>query len=478
MTNTAGIRSGRLAGLSMGTAIRVLAVPVLVQQLMSACLGLMDTIFAGRLPKDVMIAAMDAVGVGSYVTWLTAVAMTGLGAGGQAVIARAMGAGNRDESQLALGNAVVVSLAWGVVVGLAMWFFVYPLGPICGLTPEARRLLHLYVQIIACSMPFAGLMLVGSMCLHGAGETTWPSLIAVGANVVNIVASWALSGVDLDFGPVTLANPFPFDLGLAGIALGTSLSFAFGGVATLWVLRRGVKDMRLERETLALSAPMTWRIVRVGLPAFLDSIMMWGANIIVLFVIGQVAASGSADGQPAQGLQGAHLIAIRWESISFLPGFALGTAAGALAGQYLGAGSPALARSAMLKCLWVGSAVMGALGLLFIFGGAWLTRIVSGAPVHLVEVPKLLLIAGMVQAVFAVTLVLRQGLRGAGDTRWSFYITTFSSFLIRLPLAWLFGVRLGGGLSGVWIGLCGEIVIRSALFAWRFWNGGWMRVAV
>ncbi len=471
------IRSGRLAGLSMGSAIRVLAVPVLVQQLMSAFLGLVDTFYAGRLPPDVMIAALDAIGVGSYLTWLTAIAMTGLGAGGQAIIARAMGSGDRHESHLALGNAVLVSVVWGVLVGVVMWYCVYPLGPICGLTDEARRLLAVYVQIIACSMPFAGLMLVGSMCLYGAGETALPSLIAVGANVVNVVAAWVLSGVDLAFGSVTLVNPFPFDLGLAGIAIGTSLAFVFGAVATLLVLLRGVKDLRLERAALRLSAPMTWRIVRVGLPAFMDSIMMWGANIVVLFVIGLVA-TGALGGPPTEGLQGAHLIAIRWESISFLPGFALGTAAGALAGQYLGAGDPVLARRAIVACLGLGCSVMGLLGLLFIFGGTWLTRIISSAPVHLVEVPKLLLIAGTVQAIFAVTLVVRQGLRGVGDTRWSFYITTFSSFVIRLPLAWLFGVYFGGGLAGVWIGLCGEIVIRSALFAWRFANGGWMHVKV
>ena len=56
--------------------------------------------------------------------------------------------------------------------------------------------------------------------------------------------------------------------------------------------------------------------------------------------------------------------------------------------------------------------------------------------------------------------------------------TTFASFGLRLPAAWLLGVVLEMGLTGVWLGMCLEIVLRSALFAWRFLHGGWKRVRV
>ena len=121
---------------------------------------------------------------------------------------------------------------------------------------------------------------------------------------------------------------------------------------------------------------------------------------------------------------------------------------------------------------------MGGLGLVFIFGGSLLTRIISDQEVHLDETPALLLICGLVQAFFAVTMVIRQGLRGVGDTRWTFLITTVASFGVRLPATWLLGVTLGMGLRGIWLALCGEIVLRAGLFAWRFYHGGWMRTRV
>ncbi|MHC5045356.1 MAG: MATE family efflux transporter, partial [Planctomycetota bacterium] len=227
--------------------------------------------------------------IGAYVGWFVSIAMTGLGIGAQALIARAMGAGDRQQSHRALGNAVVLSVAWGFFVGLVLLVAAAPLAVICRLTGETADLLVAYVQIIAYAMPFAALMLVGSMCLHGAGETTVPSLIAIGANVVNVFASWVLSGVDISFGSWTLMNPFSFDLHLHGIAGGTAISYFIGAVLTLWALRRGVKDLRLERRDLSVERSMATRIFRVGIPGFFDSIMMWLANLLVLVVIGLVA---------------------------------------------------------------------------------------------------------------------------------------------------------------------------------------------
>jgi putative MATE family efflux protein len=472
------IRSGKIAGRSMWSSIWVLALPVLLQQTMAAFIGLVDVIYAGRLPPDIVVASLDAISIGAYVGWFVSIAMTGLGIGAQALIARAMGAGDRDQSHCALGNAVALSVAWGILVGLVLWLGAWPLALICGLSGDAVDLVIAYVQIIAYAMPFAALMLVGSMCLYGAGETTWPALIAVGANVVNVFVSWALSGVDISFGAWTLVNPFSFDLYLHGIAAGTAISYFFGAVMTQWVLRRGVKDLRLETRDLIIDRPMALRIFRVGVPGFFDSIMMWLANLLVLVVIGIVAAAEAVDGVPRAGLQGAHLIAVRWESFSFLPGFAIGTAAGALAGQYLGAGNTRLARRAIVVCTGLGAVVMGVLGLGFIVGADVLTRVISDEPVHKAEAPALLIIGGSVQVFFAISMVLRQSLRGVGDTCWSFLITTGASFGLRLPAAWALGVWAGLGLKGVWLGLCGEIILRAMMFAWRFLHGGWKHIRV
>ena len=98
------IRSGRLAGKSLSAAIVILAVPVLLQQTLTAVVGLVDKIISGSLPESMVAPAMDAIGIGSFVGWFIAIAMSGLGIGGQAIVARAMGAGDLPLAERAQGR--------------------------------------------------------------------------------------------------------------------------------------------------------------------------------------------------------------------------------------------------------------------------------------------------------------------------------------------------------------------------------------
>ncbi len=475
--NIGVIRLGKLAGKSMWSAIWILALPVLIQQFMAACVGLVDKVLAGSLPKAIIVPALDAISIGSYVGWLIGIAMAGLGIGGQVLIARGMGAGDTAQSGKALGQALALSVVWGIVVGGVMWFAAVPLAQMCQLSEEATVYCRQYVHVIAFAMPFTAIMMVGSMCMHGAGETTKPSLIALGVNVVNIVFSWILSGVDITIGERTFLNPFNFDLDVLGIAGGTALSYLFGAMMTLVVLRRGVKDLKLEAVHLRPDRSITRRIIALGIPNFFEGLAMWGVNLFVLIFIGKIAKAAANEGV-GEGLQGAHIIAVQWEALSFLPGFAMGTAAGALVGQYLGAGNAAMARKSIVACTGVACTIMGLFGVLFMTKGEFLTSVISSEAIHLKHTPRLLFIAGTIQVFFAITMVVRQGLRGAGDAVWPFVITSVSSYFVRLPAAWYFGVYLGWGIEGIWIGLCGELVVRSLLFSVRFLHGGWKTLRV
>lgn len=475
------IRAGKLAGRTLASAIWIVAIPVLLQQTFTATVGLFDKIICGSLPSEIVVPAIDGLGIGSYIGWFIGIAMSGLGIGGQAIISRAMGAGTLTLAREAVGQSITLSVAWGAIVGLLLWSLVGPLGSISGLTPEAQAYLEQYISVIAISMPLCGVLMVGSMCLHGAGETALPAIIMIVVNLVNIISSWLLSGVDLVFESFSITNPTSFDPGVSGvfgIAAGTAISFAVGGILILIVLSRRDMNIRLQLTAMRPRFKMFWRVARIGFPMFLEGIAMWGVNLFVLGFIGIIAIRDLTEGGPTEGLVGAHSIAIQWEAFSFMPGFALGTAAGTIAGQYLGAGNTHMARRAIIACTGVGIIFMGGLGVVFMLFGKELTSVISDQPIHMEETPKLLFICGVVQVFFALNMVVRQGLRGVGDTKWTLLITVVSSYGVRLPLAWLLGVVLDGGLVGIWLGLSGEIVVRGILFTARFLHGGWMRVRV
>ena len=463
----------------MWGAIIFLALPILIQQFLIACVGLADKIFAGSLPEDIVLPSLDAIGIGSYIGWFISIAVSGVGIGAQALIARSMGSGDIVQGNRVLGQSMALAFFWGIVVAIGLWFFAAPLGVLCQLSDEAQAYLVDYIRALAIGMPACAIMTAGSMALHGSGDTIRPAVVAIVVNIVNVFVSWAMSGADMNFGGVELTNPFEFDYHVIGIAIGSSCAYIVGALLILCVLVKGVTDLRLKLKHLYFQCPVVWRIAKIGIPNFFEGLSMWIANLFILQFIGQIAvnltASLGQDGKVEQGLQGAHIIAVQWESLSFLPGFAIGIAAGTLAGQYLGAGQVEQAKRAIRLCVVLAALLMSSFGVIMMVAGDFLTAIISQEPIHTELVPKLLFIAGVMQIFFAIMMIFRQALKGTGDTLWTFIITSFSSWCIRLPLAWYLWVQLGYGLVGVWYALCGEMAIRALLFYCRFKNGGWVK---
>lgn len=479
------LRSGRLAGLPMWAAIWVVSWPVLGESFLTWLVGAVDTVVAAGLSRD----AADAIGGAAYVAWLMGMVGLALGVGANALVARSVGKGRLAVANAAVGQAVLVALSLGAAVGLIVAIVAEPLGRMLGLTGEPLRLLVLYLRIVAFGTPALTVLESCNACLRGAGDAKRPLAVMVTINVINLVVSWSLAGADfrhattLASGEVVtrtlIANPFPFHWGVAGIATGTVTAWVVGAIMVLTMLARGRGGVALFRRRLRPHWHTLRRIVRVGLPNFLETLGMWAGNFLVVMMVGAMRTEGAL---------GAHIVAIRIEAVSFLPAFSMSLAAATLAGQWLGAGSAAMASRVILACVGVASVFMGAMGLAFLLAPEVITGWFTPQPEHLALTPQLLAITGWVQVPFAVGIVLRSALRAAGDARVVMWITWVCTWAIRLPLAFIisgvdltiWGVTIhnpapfgNNGLPGLWIGLCSEIVLRGALFWGRFLQGAW-----
>ena len=90
----------------------------------------------------------------------------------------------------------------------------------------------------------------------------------------------------------------------------------------------------------------------------------------------------------------------------------------------------------------------------------------------------LLALGAAFQLFDAVQIVAGGALRGAGDTRWPFLVQTGLAWFLRLPLAWLFAVTLGGGVVGAWYAEFVFICALAAALMWRFRAGTWKVVEI
>ncbi|MEM6854762.1 MAG: MATE family efflux transporter [Planctomycetota bacterium] len=448
---------GKLEGLSLRRQVFVLAVWPFFQQLLNWLVSAVDTAVAGRLSVE----ATNAIGVAAYIGWLLGLLTMAVGSGGMALISRAVGGRHRGLANAGLAQALLIAVVWGAVVGVIIYSLAGVIGRAAGLEGDSLGLAVTYLRIVAVVTPMAGVLFVGSMALSGAGDTRSPFWIMLAVNAVNVgLTLWLVAQ----------------GYGVAGIAMGTATAWCVGAALTLLLLVRPGGPIRLHRHRLRPHKHTILRIVRVALPNFVDRFGHWLGNFAVLMIVGFIAVNDL--GGPGGALQGAHIVAIRIEALSFLPGMAFGVAAATLAGQYLGAGSEILARRAVVYCWVVGAGLMTAVGLTFVlFPGAW-TRLMTDQPELLAVSPDLVRICGFVQIGFGSYLILSEAMRGAGDTRWPMILSNVSTWLIRLPAVFVLGVVFEWGIVGVWYALCGELLVRGVLFTARFLHGGWLKVRV
>ena len=453
----------------LGQQIFMLAIWPFFQQLLSWLVSFVDTAVAGHLTQQ----ATSAIAVGGYINWFMGLMVMGIGSGGAALIARAIGGGHKRLANAGVGQSLLLGSIIGVIVGIVVFALADPIGRAAGLSGESLDLCRQYLWITAAGVPLAAVLFVSSACMTAAGDTRKPFLVMVAMNLVNLVITLVLA---LDALPIVegqLVIP-GFGLGVMGIAMGTVIGWAVGAVLITFMILSPRGAIRLHPHRLRPHAHTIKRIWRVAYPNLLDRGGHWLGNWIVIIIVGIIGTrSGKGDI-----VQGAHIIVIRIEAISFLPALAFAAAAGTLTGQYLGANDPAMARQAARQCWLIGAGMMTFLGLVFITVPEALVSILTDIPVFLEEAPPLVRLCGFIQFFFGSALVLQGAMRGAGDTRIPAILSNSLTWGVRLPAAFIFGYVLEMGLLGIWIALCGELTLRGCVFIARYMRDGWLKVRV
>jgi Na+-driven multidrug efflux pump len=175
----------------------------------------------------------------------------------------------------------------------------------------------------------------------------------------------------------------------------------------------------------------------------------------------------------------AHQIALRVESLAFMPGWGMATAAAALVGQALGARKEDVAERGIQRTLLLGNGTMALLGGAFV---AFAPLIVSVFGVRNVTMTGMAITVIRISAleIFGLCSVMILGgcLRGAGDTRTPMIVTIAGTFLFRVPISYLFALALHGGLRGLWLATAVDWSMRAIIMFVLYKRGTWRAVEV
>ncbi|MBK9126668.1 MAG: MATE family efflux transporter [Phycisphaerales bacterium] len=443
---------------SLARQIRILALPMLGEQLGNFLIGLVDTLLAGQISRE----ATGAVGTAAYVGWFTGLLFMLVSTGAAALVSRSFGAGDPRAASRVLNQSVLLMLLMGVLAAAGVWSIAPTIAGFLTGTSQASAMFVLYLRIDAFGYLLGAVLAIVNTALRAAGDTRTPMVVMLGVNVVNAVVSMTLV-----FG--WLGPP----MGVAGIATGTVAARCLGGLAALTIAIVGWRSMRLTRADLRPDPGYIWRILRIGIPGAAEAAVLTVAQFLFIKVVSMTAP------EPLGGANyAAHMIAVRLEAITYLPAMAWMTAAATMVGQYLGAQLPRQAARAAHVAALQGGVLAALIAVNFYVWADFLFGVMSNDPlVRQVGAPAFRLLA-FVQPILCMGIIYNGALRGAGDTRYTMFTSLVSGLLVRVPGAYLGGIVLEGGLVGAWCGMWADNIVRFALGLARHLHGGWKRVRV
>ncbi len=480
-----GRLSGRLAGMSLPKQIWTIAFWPFLEQLINFLVTSTALFIATRIGVNELDTKDLAEGMGviSFVMMLGFIMQGAVGMGSTAIVSRATGARNYAEANHMACQAAVLGILAGILSCLFMLIASRILVEhVIKMSGMARIYALKYVDIAAFSSLFSGLVFAVNAALRGSGDTKLPFKVMLSVGTLNLILSIILV--------------FGFGWHLPGLAWATVLSFAISSCALLAVLqyrkkklfgKKSCADLNqfafdqsedysppifLDKPSLKPDWKAQHRIIRIGLP---QAIEVFGMNMIQLFCFSIISRL------PYEGSVGVHTIAVRIESLSFLPGFAIGMAAATLVGQYLGARNSLMARITIFKCLKYAVTFMGVAGACFCIFPQFFMGIFANGNQNMIQqgIPVLRVML-ILEPFFAANIVMKTALRGAGDTKRVMFLSygIMGSFRVGLVALWYLFFPNSMVLWGIWLLYAIEGMVQTVVFYKIVKGNSWTKLKV
>ncbi len=434
--------------------VGLLAYPVILTQLSATVMGIVDSAMVGRLGAT----ELAAVGFAGVWSWTVFCVFFGTASGIQTFVAQADGAGRRRECGGWAWQGLYVILPATLLSGAAMWTAAPTLLAWLGPSQELQEAAVRYLRPRLYGITGIGIAFVWISFFRGVGDTRTPLYAAVTANLVNAVLDYGLI-----FGKLGLPA---WDVAGAGAAtsIGEWVYAAFLAVA----FSRTAVAERFETRFVGPDPGQIRRFVRTGAPIG----GQWTIDMAAFAVFTTLVAR-MGDQQMAASQAFVMLL-----SMSFMQAIGISVAASTLVGRYIGAEDlPAAIRSFRSAQKFAG--ILGGLiaVLLFSIPELLMRVFTTDAEVIALGVP-LVRLGALFQLLDAFGIVAGGSLRGAGDTRWPFLAQAILAWGLFVPLAYLLGVTLEGGLISAWIGGTIYVLVLSTTLVWRFRSGAWQRIRI
>ncbi len=433
------------------------AAPAMIESFFTAVVTFIDS----KMVSSLGTAAVASVALTTNPIMLRLTPFTAMNIATAALIARRKGEGRQKEANEVLLTSLTLTVLLALVISIAFFFLADPLIHFAGSLEDTHDNAVLYFRTIIFVTVFTGIQNCINAAHRGAGFTKISMQTHLVSTSVNLVFNFLL--IEGRFG-------FP-RLEIFGAALASCLGMVVACILSILSLFRKTTYLQwriLVREKLRPKMEIVKRILKLAYSVFIEQVLIRFGMLLT----SKMAAGLGTNPMAAQRVAG------NFTSLSYSFGDGLQAAAVALVGRSLGQGRPDLAKSYAKTCRIIGICCAVLVAIVFFLLIRPLFALFFKDPA-VVDLGASLCVPLVITVFFQIQQVINIGaLRGAGDTLFTAILGVLCTTLIRPAGAYLGAYLLGFGLTGIWLGIVADQVIRFAASAIRLAKGKWMTLKI
>lgn len=375
---------------SIWNKIPQFALPVAATAILGQLFNAADIAVVGNFTGALRTVSVAAVSTNSAIIGLILNLFIGISLGANVAIAHAIGQASDKAVSKATHTAIVMALLGGVFAAILGELIAAPLLKQLHTPEDVFPLALLYLRIYFAGLPVILLYNFEAAIFRSVGETKIPLIALASSGVLNVL--------------LNLFFVMVLHMTVDGVAVATVLSNAVSAAILYRCLRRTEKAIHVEPKELRIDTDSLKRILRIGLPAGIQSAVFSIANIIIQSAINSLgtivmAASGAAF----------NLEIITYDILN-----SFSQACTTFVGQNFGAGEIRRCKKTLLLCLAEGMAALTAAIALILFFGKPLLSVFNNDP-QVIEVGYIRLVTLMTAHIFSLCYEVLSGyLRGFG----------------------------------------------------------------
>lgn len=416
-----------------------LSVPTIIEEVLATLLQYVDTAMVGRLGEQ----ATASVSITTNVTWLVNSIPGAIGTAILVLISKAQGARAEEQVKKLAQQAFLLSLVSGVLLGAVSIGLSGQIPVWMGAEPAIRETASRYFFIISLPMVFRSTSTIMGAALRGVQNTKIPMLINVAANCSNIILNYICIYV--------------LGYGVAGAAIASAFSYVLSGIL-MFISCRQHDLLRWEWKDFAPDTGILRECAVIGTPVL-------GTSMVSC--LGYVVFAGLISGMGTT-VFAAHSIAVTAETIFYVPGYGLRSAASTLISNARGEGNVRKLKIVAKVSIALTVFMMCVSGILLFFGAVPLMSIFSPSrPVVRLGAQMLKLVA-LSEPFFGLMVVLEGVFYGLGRTRYAFVVESIGMWGVRIFFTFLVVQVWNLDLRAVWYCMIADNVCKAVLLALPF----------